>query len=329
MSLVLDAFNRQVMTWRWLVANEGRIAQVYKNNLAIPQHSRQRHVDEHTWFRRITSQAPTFAVAADIGDATYAASLGLPDDVVLEPTDVFEPSGFAWAERPFRMPGYVASSGEYFAIPSQGLAWMVIDNVRDPEGGPPLAGVFMMFSGSAEVAAQVTGVPRDDFRAGGTALLHYSIFWRFGDSLERMRQRSDLQARRLNLGDEFTTDADTLQRSKFAYAFWHFCRQGVFSRVREYAPRHVLRQAARLKWPGEATLDVVELRKRRYPDRPAGMTTEEEREWSCRWLVRGHWRRQWYPSLGAHKVIWVWPYVKGPDDKPLRLTGPRVYAAVR
>lgn len=44
---------------------------------------------------------------------------------------------------------------------------------------------------------------------------------------------------------------------------------------------------------------------------------EREHEWSGRWWVGGHYRAQWYPSLSAHRVIWVAPYVKGPDDKPL------------
>ncbi len=27
---------------------------------------------------------------------------------------------------------------------------------------------------------------------------------------------------------------------------------------------------------------------------------------------------QWYPSDGAHHVIWVAPYVKGPADAPIK-----------
>ena len=52
-------------------------------------------------------------------------------------------------------------------------------------------------------------------------------------------------------------------------------------------------------------------------------------EWSCRWLVRGHWRQQWYPSLTNHKAIWITPYVKGPEDKPLKRPGHTLFAVVR
>jgi hypothetical protein len=41
------------------------------------------------------------------------------------------------------------------------------------------------------------------------------------------------------------------------------------------------------------------------------------RDWHCRWVVRMHKVRQWYPSQQRHKVIYRGPYVKGPDDKPL------------
>lgn len=42
-------------------------------------------------------------------------------------------------------------------------------------------------------------------------------------------------------------------------------------------------------------------------------------DWSHRWPVEGHWRDQWYPSIGTHSPIYVSPYIKGPPDKPLVL----------
>jgi hypothetical protein len=48
--------------------------------------------------------------------------------------------------------------------------------------------------------------------------------------------------------------------------------------------------------------------------------------WKSRWLVRGHFKAQWYPGSKTHKVIWIAPYIKGPDGAPL--TTP-TYAVVR
>lgn len=49
-------------------------------------------------------------------------------------------------------------------------------------------------------------------------------------------------------------------------------------------------------------------------------------EWSHRWLVRPHWRNQWYPSQGRHAPRWVRGHVKGPEDKPV-VARPTVYRA--
>lgn len=48
--------------------------------------------------------------------------------------------------------------------------------------------------------------------------------------------------------------------------------------------------------------------------------------WKQRWLVRGHYRAQWYPATASHRVIWIAPYLKGPDDAPLKQP---TYAVVR
>lgn len=43
----------------------------------------------------------------------------------------------------------------------------------------------------------------------------------------------------------------------------------------------------------------------------------DSREWRHRWVVRGHWRNHWYPSLKDHRPVWISPYLKGPADAPL------------
>jgi hypothetical protein len=41
-------------------------------------------------------------------------------------------------------------------------------------------------------------------------------------------------------------------------------------------------------------------------------------EWSCQWIVRGHWRMQPVKD-GRREARWIMPYVKGPPDKPIRV----------
>jgi len=48
------------------------------------------------------------------------------------------------------------------------------------------------------------------------------------------------------------------------------------------------------------------------------------RVYTHRWVVRGHWRQQWYATIEKHKKVFIPPYLKGPEGAPL-LTSPKVY----
>lgn len=50
--------------------------------------------------------------------------------------------------------------------------------------------------------------------------------------------------------------------------------------------------------------------------------------YTCRWVVRGHWRKQFFPSKAAYAPVWIDSYVKGPSDMPFR-GGATVYAVTR
>lgn len=77
----------------------------------------------------------------------------------------------------------------------------------------------------------------------------------------------------------------------------------------------------------EPTVHVVRLRTATR----AAVEREQEamitgRAFRHRWWVRGHFRAQWYPSQQAHRVVWIAPYIKGPEDKPFKASA---YAVVR
>jgi hypothetical protein len=51
-------------------------------------------------------------------------------------------------------------------------------------------------------------------------------------------------------------------------------------------------------------------------------------DWQYRWIVNAHWRNQWYPSEKRHRTILIGSFVKGPEDKPLKVTE-KVYKWIR
>jgi hypothetical protein len=77
-------------------------------------------------------------------------------------------------------------------------------------------------------------------------------------------------------------------------------------------------------------INVVTLRRLHHHAIRSGQnTTVEAIDWQWSWVVRGHWRNQWYPSQGVHKPKFIESYCKGPDDKPLKPVGATLFAARR
>lgn len=65
---------------------------------------------------------------------------------------------------------------------------------------------------------------------------------------------------------------------------------------------------------------VIELRRPAHSGPGDG-----SREFHHQWIVRGHWRQQWYPARQVHRPVWIAPHIKGPEGAPL-LGGEKVYA---
>jgi hypothetical protein len=75
-------------------------------------------------------------------------------------------------------------------------------------------------------------------------------------------------------------------------------------------------------------IQIVYLRRReQHPTLQDG--TSNPVDWSCQWLVQGHWRNQYHPSDQSHKPAFIQSYVKGPEDKPFRVPREKIFAAVR
>lgn len=87
-------------------------------------------------------------------------------------------------------------------------------------------------------------------------------------------------------------------------------------------PDRASRKRYEREYPGkpERMITLITLRRKnvKHNDEPAKI------EWSRRWVVRGHWRKQYYPSTKTHDWKYIYEYIKGPEDKPL-VTGRRVF----
>lgn len=93
---------------------------------------------------------------------------------------------------------------------------------------------------------------------------------------------------------------------------------------RERATRNTLKRSQ--QFVGTPDVLVVNLRKFAQGHH---VSSDQPVDWQFRWFVRGHWRHQYYPSKGEHKSIFILPYVKGPEEKPLKAEVDRIFNVAR
>ena len=94
--------------------------------------------------------------------------------------------------------------------------------------------------------------------------------------------------------------------------FWRLSRQIVPTKAP--LPRQLRRDRKRQYRTEDVT--VITLRRQRHPDHPDHEPSEVD--WKWQWVVRGHWRNQYYPSIKEYRQIWIMPFMKGPEDAPIK-----------
>lgn len=101
-------------------------------------------------------------------------------------------------------------------------------------------------------------------------------------------------------------------------SFMRFCWQELLTVEPAPLPRPVRRAAVR-QLGHDNILNIVKLRRARHSSESTG--TGHRLDHLV--VVRGHWRNQYYPSLGAatdpasHRLIWINPHLRGPEDGEL------------
>lgn len=107
---------------------------------------------------------------------------------------------------------------------------------------------------------------------------------------------------------------ETLFDLKTVVAFNLLLAQQVVETEEAQPSRQMRRQAARHHTPLDPVV-IVQLPVRHHSHANGGGVAQVD--WSHRWIVSGHWRKQWYSTDKIHRPKWIAPHIKGPDDKPL------------
>lgn len=145
-----------------------------------------------------------------------------------------------------------------------------------------------------------------------------------GESIKDWKMAAVYEANRLNA--DVNDVGGHVQSVRLFATMLTFLQQRILVPSRWSVGRATRRRIATyIREDEEPSVNVIRLRNiLRRPQETEG----EAVVWNCRWIVRGHWRDQWYSSLGRHQPLFIDPYVKGPEDKPLRNPS-RLFAVVR
>lgn len=192
----------------------------------------------------------------------------------------------------------------------RGLAWWPVMTVRE-EGGEHEPGIFFALFSNIDDDDDFHETLRPMFedlqrRHGPMPKLGLSFYtiWRFGEG-----------------GPQNTRGNELFQQVQ---TFFRLTQQTITTSQQIKLQRATRRRAQRAGEP-EKTVTVIRLRRAKHPTDHEG----EPVEWSHRWVVRGHWRNQWFPSTKTHRQIFIHDHIKGPDDKPLRITERRAFELVQ
>lgn len=105
-----------------------------------------------------------------------------------------------------------------------------------------------------------------------------------------------------------------------------FVRQRIVSTSQRLVNRVTAKRLSRDNPEHVPLVTVIELRRRESsPVRDSD--AHRDIAWSHQWIVSGHWHN--YHTNEGLQPRWLMPYVKGPEDKPLKPPRAKVFAVVR
>ena len=124
-------------------------------------------------------------------------------------------------------------------------------------------------------------------------------------------------------GDHFPTDFAEPEYIELVLSLLNFLNTPLVHLERRGLPRSTRKQLERETGEDKGTWSAPKFESNviilRHPQRRVERDEDGEPLYhTFRWWNSGHFRNQWYPSLGIHKLKWIDAYIKGPEGKPLK-----------
>lgn len=316
----------KALTWRSQLGTAPNML-LLRNFATTYYGTKEAHWAAESWQaleRPMWEQSATTVLVPEIADMIRQAAETMPEAPVLAEM-VPSPTGVVLMPNNGMILDYInpvdASTGVE-VLPVHAIAWQTFPDIASPD---PVTGevrhlpgvILWLYSSAAEWAH--TEVP-DEVRRGGFIYLDilpwgFGTGWKSRESMETVAHLDHADRLRSSHAVQFDlqdmlTDPHVAYVRRFMLALWVFMADDIIRTSTERLPRHLERRAKRSGSPAE--LRITHLRRVRYVDETGTEREPGSREYSHRFLVRGHWRH-----LASGRITWVRPHVKGPSDKPV------------
>lgn len=282
----------------WIDANEDVVQREAQRNIWKGFHGR---IEHQLW------RADPIYIDPDMMTLIEAASKEFQPEPLLE-SDLITPYGFAYFPRPF-----------YFQI-------------SDPSDS-----VHHLHNGRLAYRYILWGMEYHKFTNGTTMPVLIITIWRDPADLDDFEQLPGFTYPQILTIIPWPTDGTTMypsknpgipgqweQVAKPLQTLWRLMSQTITLNTKERPSRDTRRRVDRSKYL-EKQITVIKLRR---SSNDSGNHEPRVVNWTHRFIVSGFWRNQFYPSIDAHRQIWISDYIKGDPDLPL-IIKPRIFKLER
>lgn len=282
--------------------------------------------------------AQTYCWAPSTIEAVAAAAESLPEEAAFNPTSLGDLSahgtaGFWWFTQPVPIKTSEKTGEEE---PVVALLWRREPGIKKPERHPFDSKVWLKELDRVWLQTMVLQpVHLADKKVKWLPVPSTAWFIADGVDMKNLKRfikegykelYPDERQRQKNIEALEYTGAAAEWFSRFFLSAASWLRQRVVTNNKAEGVRQVARRLQReYRLDETPRVTVVELRRRDVASRAEPAAPGEKRNFSCRFVVHGHFRNQWYASRNEHAPKWIDAYVKGPSDKPLR-TATRVFS---
>jgi hypothetical protein len=238
--------------------------------------------------------------SAGMASVVAEASRHYPLDAVLTPERLRDEYFWYWCDSPFVHMSAPQQDGTSSRVPIHAVA----AGVDRTTGKPHL---------------RVVGFER---LSEGRVISIFASSWLFGEK----PCMTEYSTKWLEQHGEIEEDDAPRRMFRFVLAAQQWLSQRILRSDETPLNRHVRRRAAKVL-EHNASVNVIALRA--YESSRTHTSEHREVEWSHRWIVSGHWRKQYHPSTAESVPTWIVPHIKGPEDKPLKVDSRRVFGVIR